>query len=82
MRFMVTMLFHTDDPAAMAALIPQERAHVQELTEQGTVHGLYLATDGSRGWMVMQGESEEDINRLLATFPLRPYMQVEIVPLR
>lgn len=82
MRFMVEMRFHADDPAAMRALIPAEQAHVRELTEQGTLHGLYLAADGSRGWMVMQGDSEENIQQLLADFPSRPYMKVEIVPLR
>lgn len=82
MRFMVNLRFQTDDPTAMRAHIPREQAHVRELTEQGTIHGLYLAADGSRGWMVLQGHSDEHVQDLLEDFPLRPYMDVEVVPLR
>ncbi len=82
MRFMVIMQFHADDPSAMRALIPKEQAHVRELTEQGTVHSLYLAADGSRGWMVLQGDSEDEVGELLESFPLHPYMEMEIIPLR
>ena len=82
MIFMVTMRFHADDPEVFRALVPQEQAHVRELTEQGTIHALYLAADGSSGWMVMRGNAEEDIESLLTNFPLRPHMTVEIMPLR
>ena len=82
MKFMVTTGFHADDPSAIGALIPHEKAHVRTLKEEETLHDMYIAADGSRVWMVVEGESPEEIGGILRSFPLYPYMEPEIVALR
>jgi hypothetical protein len=53
------------------------------LRENGTIEALYLSSEsGGRGWIVMQGESKEEIQKALEAFPLHPYMVLEIATLR
>jgi muconolactone delta-isomerase len=49
--------------------------------QQGIVEGLYIASDFSGVWLVMQGESQEQVQKDLASFPLYPYMQITMTPL-
>jgi muconolactone delta-isomerase len=82
MRFMVR--FATRDPgsAEYASLIPAERERVAELRADGTLEALYLAADRSGGWIVMQGPSLEWIEEALATLPLYPYLDIELIPIQ
>ena len=82
MEFMVTITFRPQDQEKILPLVPQERAHIQTLREQGTVQALYLGSDGSHVWIVMRGESQEQVQKELEAFPLYPYMEATIAPLR
>ncbi len=83
MRYMVSFTFVPGHQAEITALIPQEQAHVAVLRERGTIEALYLSFEnGGRGWIVMQGESKEEIQKALEAFPLHPYMLLEIATLR
>ena len=83
MRFMITLGFAVadDDRATVAALVPKELAHLAALTERGVVEGFYLSADRARGWLVMRGESQAAVARLLEEFPLYRYMQPSFTPL-
>ncbi len=48
---------------------------------RGTREQLYLAADQSKGWQIFRGETIEDVQALMATFPLYPFMSVTITPL-
>jgi muconolactone delta-isomerase len=82
-RFMVALAF--DVPAgqqqAMAALIPQEQAHIRELAAQGRVETVDISADRSHVWRVMRGDSPDDITQALTSFPLYPYMRPDITAL-
>jgi hypothetical protein len=55
---------------------------VKVLKEAGTIEALYLSyEDGGRGWIVMKGESKEEVQKALEAFPLHPYMMLEIATL-
>ena len=45
------------------ALIPAERAHVQELMSQKAIEAIYIASDNSKVWLVMQGERSAGVMR-------------------
>ncbi len=80
MRCMITIHFHLQQLTAqqqteMAALIPREQAHIKELREKGLVEAIYISTDRSSVWVVMRGESLEQIQDELKSFPLYPYME-------
>ena len=82
MQFMVSASLNTEDPAALGALVPQEQAHVQALEAQGTIQGHYLGADRVHVWVVIQGESHDQVQKTLEAFPLYPYVrELAIAPL-
>jgi muconolactone delta-isomerase len=82
MEFIVSMNFLAQDLAEMAPHISQERARIQELREQGAVKALYISADRLHVWLVMQGESQEQVQKDLESLPLHPYMKdIAITPL-
>lgn len=81
MRFMVEITFIPQHRPEIAALVPQEQAHIKTLMEQGIVQAIYISADRSHVWVVMQGESQEHVQQELQSFPLYPYMNVELTAL-
>ncbi|HXR66634.1 MAG TPA: muconolactone Delta-isomerase family protein [Ktedonobacteraceae bacterium] len=81
MKYMVLVTFDHRDEDAFNATIPAEQAHVQKLLDESVIEGIYVALDGSRGWTVLRGETREQIEQILPTFPLFPYMSTELIQL-
>jgi muconolactone delta-isomerase len=81
MECMISASFRPQDQAEILARIPQEQARIQTLREQGTVEALYISSDLSHVWIVMQGESQDQVQKDLESLPLYPYMEVVITPL-
>ena len=66
---------------AMSALIPKEQEHIRELMSKGIVEAIYVSADRTVVWLVMKGESNQQLEQELSTFPLYPYMKTQFVPL-
>ncbi len=81
MEFIISIKFNVQDRAKIAPLIAAEQDHVQELREQGILQAIYVSSDRSSVWIVMQSEAQEQVEESLKAFPLYPYMQAEITPL-
>ncbi len=82
MKFMVSIKFVPGHQAEITALTPQERAHIAELRTKGIVESLYLSYEnGSLAWIVMNGDSKEEVQKELELFPMYPYMTPEIAML-
>jgi muconolactone delta-isomerase len=81
MEFMVSVKFRPQDRAEIIARIPQEQARIKALKERGVEEALYISSDFSRVWIVMQGESQDQVQKNLESLPLYPYMELELVPL-
>ncbi|GAC1372778.1 MAG: hypothetical protein NVS2B12_40250 [Ktedonobacteraceae bacterium] len=82
MKFMVSASFRAQDQEEMHAFVPQERAHIQVLQEQGTIEVEYLGADRLHVWVVMRGESQDQVQKALEAFPLYPYVrELAITPL-
>ena len=81
MEFMVHGTFRRQDQQAILERIPQERGRIQVLMQQGTLKALYIASDFSGVWLVMQGEAQDQVQKSLESLPLYPYMQLTITPL-
>ena len=77
MRFMVQFTFIPDP--AIPSLIPAEQARVGELVAKGTIQALYLAADNSRGWLVMSGDTQAQIEQAIASLPLHAYMRADLL---
>jgi muconolactone delta-isomerase len=81
MEFMISARFRPQDQTEILARILQEQARIKELKEQGIEEALYISSDLSQVWIVMQGESQGQVQKSLESLPLYPYMEVEITPL-
>lgn len=81
MRFMVEITFIPQHQSEIAALVPQEQAHIKTLMERGIVQAIYISADRSYVWIVMQGESQEHVQQEVQSFPLHPYFKAEFTAL-
>ena len=81
MRMMITIHFAPQDFEAISALVPQEQEHIRALMSQGRVEAIYISADRTVVWLLMKGESREQLEQELSTFPLYPYMKPQFVPL-
>ena len=81
MRMMIVIQFDPQHFEAMSALIPKEQEHVRGLMNQGVIEAIYVSADRTLVWLIMKGESKEQLEQELSTFPLYRYMQTQFVPL-
>jgi len=79
--FMVHATFQPQDQQDILARVPQEQERIKVLKEQGVVKALYIASDSSGVWFVLQGESQASVQQDLETLPLYPYMTLQWTPL-
>jgi muconolactone delta-isomerase len=80
-RFMVEGALRGPLTPETLALIPAEVARGEEVERAGIRTGLYVAADLSRAWQVYDLPSVEEVERVLATFPLHPHLAQTITPL-
>lgn len=81
MRMMITIQFDPHDFAAMNSLIPKEQEHIRMLMSEGTVEAIYISAERTMVWLIMKGESKEQLEQMLSAFPLYPYMKLQFVSL-
>jgi muconolactone delta-isomerase len=82
MKYMVTVSFAKENQNALAPHMAAEQAHVGDLLGKGVIESINIAVDRSRVWLVMQGESQDRIQQEMKAFPLYPYMDLDLAPLR
>jgi|SRR5712692_5283365 len=75
MRMMITIHFDPQQFEAMSALLPKEQEHIRALMSKGIVEAIYVSADRTVVWLLMKGESREQLEQELSTFPLYPYMK-------
>jgi hypothetical protein len=60
------------------SLIPEQRAVVNEMMNEGIILSYAFAANRSNLWIVMTAKGEAEVLRNIARFPLARYMQPEI----
>ena len=78
---MITIQFDPQHFEAMSALLPKEQKHIRALMSRGIVEAIYISADRTVVWLLMKGESKEQLEQELSAFPLYPYMKTQFVPL-
>jgi muconolactone delta-isomerase len=58
-----------------AALIPRQRALVDELFTKGVISGYTLALDRSKLWVTFIADSESDVRFIISGFPIFHYIE-------
>jgi muconolactone delta-isomerase len=81
MKFLVESKFNQAPSEEILALIPAEVEHGKALDRQGIRLKLYVAADRSGAWQVYQGNSMAEVQQVIETFPLHPYVTATITPL-
>jgi muconolactone delta-isomerase len=81
MRCMITINFDTQHLQEINALVPKEQEHIKELMGKGTLEAVYISADRTTAWVVLKGDSQEQIQQELTGFPLYPYMIPQFTPL-
>lgn len=60
------------------SLIPEQRAQINQLMQDGIVTSYSLSMDRSKLWATVVAENEKAVGRILTTFPLIIYMVYSI----
>lgn len=65
----------------LADRIPAQKEMVDKLTREGVVQDYSLSQDRTRLWIILQAPSEGEVHDILDAFPIREFMDYEIIPL-
>jgi len=60
------------------SLIPEQRATVNEMMNEGIILSYALSQDRSQLWITMSADNEAEVLANIARFPLARYMKPEI----
>jgi muconolactone delta-isomerase len=80
-KYIALVTFDQSDQEAFNATLPAEWANILRLKGLGILESVYISDDGTRGWTVLLGESQDEVEKTLQSFPLFPFMQTELVSL-
>ncbi len=61
-----------------ADLIPAQRATVNRLLQNGDIRSYALALDRSKLWVVMVGKTQDQVEKLLDSFPIIDFCETSI----
>jgi muconolactone delta-isomerase len=85
MQFLATISLDLTRRSEVERALPAETARVRELMGSGHMQALYIP-EGSGApaslWAVFSGDSRENVESVLESLPLHPYMRIELTQLR
>ena len=61
--------------------IPQQRSKVDELMDAGKVLSCSLSIDRQKMWCIIKAQTEDEVTKIIAQFPLIHYMDFLITEL-
>lgn len=80
-QFMVAIQLHPIDHDLMLRLREPEGRVLMEWSQTGILANAFVREDLTGAFLVMNGETADHINEHLATLPMHPYMNTDIIPL-
>jgi muconolactone delta-isomerase len=78
---MVTVSVSEIDQKTMEALRPQEGKILMKWAMNGTLKSAFVRQDLSGAFLVLRAKSKTQVEELMNTLPMFPYMKLEITPL-
>jgi len=77
--FAVSLRLPTSFTEDFLATIPKHRAVINQLLSEHVIEAYAISADRGRGWVIINGNDEDDVRNIVEQFPLYPYFQaVEI----
>ncbi|WP_151088741.1 hypothetical protein [Hymenobacter baengnokdamensis] len=61
---------------AFFALIPQHRTFINRLIAEQVIQAYAITADRGRGWVVLNGEDELAVRRIVESFPLYAFLEI------
>lgn len=80
-EYMIITKFLSSFNEEFVALIPRQRAQVNEFMQKGILTSYSLSADRSTLWMTILATSEEAVEKTLRMMPLFHFMQYRITEL-
>ncbi|GMV26011.1 MAG: hypothetical protein AMXMBFR58_20420 [Phycisphaerae bacterium] len=80
-RFMVAWTWNGPDTPEIDALIPRERAMLEEWRRDGVLLERWIAADQCSGWLIVRAADRPAVGALLDALPLRRWLACTITPL-
>ena len=77
--YMVNIALPEEYTPEFLSLIPSQRAYINKLMGRGVVSTYTLSLDRTTLWVTMFGDSSVDIEAYLDRFPMKDFMDFEIV---
>lgn len=59
-------------------LVPYQRVVVNKLFQQGKLVNYALSAEKAKVWAIFNADSESEVRKMISTFPLSKFMDVEI----
>jgi short-subunit dehydrogenase len=76
-KSLVSFRFKVPVTDEIKALIPAEKARIAQLRDQNVVTQVFLAKDGTHGWLALQGQDRNTLLEQLQTLPMHDYLHFE-----
>lgn len=80
-QYMIDFDLPEEMTSEFLALIPAQRAQVNEMMEEGYITNYILSLDRSKLWVIVVAETEEEAWELIDEFPLRDFMKAQLYEL-
>jgi muconolactone delta-isomerase len=77
-QYMVDFTMPQELPEDFVRRIPQQRAAVNRLLNEGKILNYALSLENSKLWAVFTAQSETELMDLIASLPLSSFMKVRI----
>lgn len=77
-KYQVTISFPRQLDQDFMSRIPTHRAYINRLIRSDVIDSYAISVERSKGWIVMNADSEEEIYRHLEKSPLYRYFNIEI----
>ena len=74
--YLTTVDIGGENPTAKQALVGDEAVHLGRLNEEGVLGAAILSTDAATAWLVLEAESEEEVEQIVSEFPLAPWFEI------
>lgn len=81
-KFIIIIRLNSIDSALLEQLRNPEGEVLQEWVKSGIMDLAYVSTDLTSAYLIVNSETMEDVQKLVATLPMYAYMTIDIVPLQ
>lgn len=82
MRYLVEVQLKGAPTPEILSLLPAESAHGQQFDAAGVREALYVSAGQIRAWQIYRADSQVEVEKIVRSFPLTPFCEVNISELR